>query len=138
MNEHAATEASGGEISTAGGKEPPVPRYACMAGESWSTLPTAFEIVIDGLRFESRRVMFSVAEVAVVLGVGEAEVGRMVAEDELRDVSSTGDVRLDPCEVVGLVEQRVSDGLLDKSVFVVLVAVVSGCLQVFSRRIYEV
>lgn len=91
-------------------------------------LSTGFEVTIDGLRFESHRLMLSVAEVAVVLGVGDPEIRRMVARGELRDVSSAGDVRLDPPEVVGLVEQRVADRLLGTSTFVVLVALVSGRL----------
>jgi hypothetical protein len=106
----------------------PISRYACMAEEPWSVLSTGFKITIDGLPFESRRLMFSADEVAMVLGVGKSEIGRMVADGQLRDVSSCGDVRFDPWEVVGLAEQRVSDGSLGKSAFVVLVALVSGRL----------
>jgi hypothetical protein len=47
-----------------------------------------------------------------VLRVEESDVRNMVRRNELRDISSDGRRRLDPEEVIALVEQRVRDGEL--------------------------
>jgi hypothetical protein len=82
-------------------------------------------VVIDGVRVEARRLMLAPAEVAGILGVGEAEVCAMVDRGELRDVSSEASVRLDPNEVIALTERRVQGGELGKHVYVELAALVS-------------
>ena len=72
--------------------------------------------------------MLSPADVARVPRVEEADVRNMVRRGELLDVSSDGRRRLDPEEVIALVEQRVRDGELGKHVFVELAALISGRL----------
>jgi hypothetical protein len=85
-------------------------------------------VVIDGVTVDARRLMLSPAEAAQVLRVEEVEVRSMVRRGELRDVSSDGAVRLDPNDVITLVEQRVRDGALGKHVYVELAALISGRL----------
>jgi hypothetical protein len=85
-------------------------------------------VLIDGVAIEARRLMLSPADVARVLRVEEADVRNMVRRGELLDVSSDGRRRLDPDEVIALVEQRVRDGELGKHVFVELAALISGRL----------
>jgi hypothetical protein len=72
--------------------------------------------------------MLAPADVARVLRVEEADVRNMVRRGELRDVSSDGRRRLDPEEVIALVEQRVRGGELGRHVFVELAALISGRL----------
>jgi hypothetical protein len=90
--------------------------------------PDVPHVLIDGVTIEARRLMLSPADVARVLRVAEADVRNMVRRGELRDVSSDGRRRLDPEEVIALVEQRVRDGELGKHVFVELAALISGRL----------
>jgi hypothetical protein len=85
-------------------------------------------VLIDGVAIEARRLMLAPTDVARVLRTEEAEVRNMVRRGELRDVSSDGRRRLDPEEVIALVEQRVRDGELGKHVFVELAALISGRL----------
>lgn len=85
-------------------------------------------MLIDGVVIEARRLMLSPVDVARVLRVKEADVRNMVRRGELRDISSDGRRRLDPEEVIALVEQRVRDGELRKHVFVELAALISGRL----------
>jgi hypothetical protein len=85
-------------------------------------------VLIAGVAIEARRLMLSPADVARVLRVEEADVRNMVRRGELLDVSSDGRRRLDPEEVIALVEQRVRDGELGKHVFVELAALISGRL----------
>jgi hypothetical protein len=85
-------------------------------------------VVIDGVTIEVQRLMLDPAAVAGVLGVKEAEVRAMVDRGELRDVSSESAVRLDPNEVIALVERRVQGGELGKHVYVELAALISGRL----------
>ena len=72
--------------------------------------------------------MLSPAEVARVLRIEETEVRNMVRRGELRDVSSDSKRRLDPNEVIALVEQRVHKGELGRHVYVELAALISGRL----------
>jgi hypothetical protein len=90
--------------------------------------PDVPHVLIDGVAIEARRLMLAPADVARVLRVEEADVRNMVRRSELRDVSSDGRRRLDPEEVIALVEQRVRDGELGKHVFVELAALISGRL----------
>jgi hypothetical protein len=85
-------------------------------------------VLIDGVVIEARRIMLAPLDVARVLRVGETDVRNMIRRGELRDVSSDGRRRLDPEEVIALVEQRVRDGELGKHVFVELAALISGRL----------
>ena len=85
-------------------------------------------VLIDGVAIEARRLMLAPTDVARMLRTEEAEVRNMVRRGELRDVSSDGRRRLDPEEVIALVEQRVRDGELGKHVFVELAALISGRL----------
>lgn len=85
-------------------------------------------VLIDGVAIEARHLMLSPADVARVLRVEEADVRNMVRRGGLRDISSDGRRRLDPEEVIALVEQRVRDGELGKHVFVELAALISGRL----------
>lgn len=98
-------------------------RYVSLPG--WIVSFVVPHVVIDGVRVEARRLMLAPAEVAGVLGVGEAEVSAMVDRGELRDVSSEAAVRLDPNEVIALTERRVQGGELGKHVYVELAALVS-------------
>ena len=93
-----------------------------------ATVPDVPHVLIDGVAIEARRLMLSPADVARVLRVAEPDVRNMVRRGELRDVSSDGRRRLDPEEVIALVEQRVSDGELGKHVFAELAALISGRL----------
>ncbi len=68
---------------------------------------TVPQVVIDGVTVEAKRLMLAPEEVGEILRVEESEVGAMVDRGELRDVSSDGGVRLDPNDVITLVEQRV-------------------------------
>ncbi|MGH2854418.1 MAG: helix-turn-helix domain-containing protein [Solirubrobacteraceae bacterium] len=85
-------------------------------------------VVIDGVAIEARRLTLTPAEVARVMRVEETEIRNMIRRGELRDVSSDGKRRLDPDEVIALVERRVRDGELGKHVFVELAALISGRL----------
>jgi hypothetical protein len=85
-------------------------------------------VLIDGVAIEVQRLMLSPADVARVLRIKETDVRNMVRRGELRDVSSDGRRRLDPEEVIVLVEQRVRDGELGRHVFVELAALISGRL----------
>jgi hypothetical protein len=85
-------------------------------------------VLIDGVAIEVQRLMLAPIDAARVLRVEESEVRNMVRRGELRDVSSDGRRRLDPEEVVTLVEQRVRDGELGRHVFVELAALISGRL----------
>jgi excisionase family DNA binding protein len=85
-------------------------------------------VVIDGVTIEAKRLMLSPAEVARVLRVEERDVRNMIRRGELQDVSSDSKRRLDPNEVVALVEQRVGDGELGRHVYVELAASISGRL----------
>jgi excisionase family DNA binding protein len=85
-------------------------------------------VVIDGVTIRAARLMLSPAEVARVLRVEEKDVRNMIRRGELRDVSSDSKRRLDPNEVIALVEQRVGDGELGRHVYVELAASISGHL----------
>lgn len=85
-------------------------------------------VLIDGVAIEARRLMLAPADVARVLRVKESDVRNMVRKGELRNVSSDGRRRLDPEEVIALVEQRVRDDELGRHVFVELAALISGRL----------
>jgi hypothetical protein len=86
---------------------------------------TVPQVVIDGVTVEAKRLMLAPEEVGEILRVGESEVEAMVDRGELRDVSSDGGVRLDPDDVITLVEQRVRGGELGKHVYVELTALIS-------------
>jgi hypothetical protein len=85
-------------------------------------------VLIDGVAIEAQRLMLGTADAARVLRVSEADVRNMVRRGELRDVSSDGRRRLDPEEVIAVVERRVRDGELGRHVFVELAALISGRL----------
>ncbi len=85
-------------------------------------------MLIDGVAIEARRLTLAPVDVARIMRVNEAEIRNMIRRGELRDVSSDGKRRLDPDEVIALVEQRVRDGELGKHVFVELAALISGRL----------
>jgi hypothetical protein len=82
------------------------------------------QVTIDGSLFDAARSMFSLAEVAQVLRVDERSVVNMIRRGELRDVSSDGRRRLDPNEVIVVVEKRVAAGELGPHVFVELAALI--------------
>jgi Helix-turn-helix domain len=86
------------------------------------------QVVIDGVTIEADRLMLLPAEVALVLRVDEKDVRNMIRRGELRDVSSDGRRRLDPNEVIDVVEKRVAKGELSPHVFVELAALIAGRL----------
>ncbi len=86
------------------------------------------QVVIDGVTIEADRLMLLPAEVARVLRVEEKDVRNMIRRGELRDVSSDGRRRLDPDEVIVIVEKRVAEGELAPHVFVELAALIAGRL----------
>jgi hypothetical protein len=86
------------------------------------------QVVIDGVTIDADRLMLLPAEVALVLRVDENEVRNMIRRGELRDVSSDGRRRLDPNEVIVVVEKRVAEGELSPHVFVELAAIIAGRL----------
>lgn len=85
-------------------------------------------VLIDGVEIEAKRLMLAPVDVAQVLRVKETDVRNMIRRGELRDVSSDGKRRLDPDEVIALVERRVRNGELGKHVFLELAALISGRL----------
>lgn len=85
-------------------------------------------VFIDGVAVEVRRLTLAPVAVARVMRVEEREIRNMIRRGELRDVSSDAKRRLDPDEVIALVEQRVRDGELGRLVFVELAALISGRL----------
>lgn len=86
------------------------------------------QVVIDGVTIDAARLMLSPDEVAQVLRVEEKDVCNMIRRGELRDVSSDGRRRLDPNEVIAVVEKRVGEGALRRHVYVELAAAISGLL----------
>lgn len=85
-------------------------------------------VTIDGVTVDAARLMLSPAEVAQVLRVDERDVRNMIRRNELQDVSSDGRRRLDPDEVIVVVEKRVAEGKLGPHVFVELAALIAGRL----------
>jgi hypothetical protein len=85
-------------------------------------------VTIDGVTIDAARLMLSPVEVAQVLRVDERDVRNMIRRDELQDVSSDGRRRLDPNEVIVVVEKRVAEGDLGPHVFVELAALITGRL----------
>lgn len=85
-------------------------------------------VLIDDVEIEAKRLMLAPVDVAQVLRVKETDVRNMIRRGELRDVSSDGKRRLDPDEVIALVERRVRNGELGKHVFLELAALISGRL----------
>lgn len=85
-------------------------------------------VTIDGVTIDAARLMLLPAEVAQILRVDERDVRNMIRCGELQDVSSDGRRRLDPDEVIVLVEKRVAKGELSPHVFVELAALIAGRL----------
>jgi hypothetical protein len=85
-------------------------------------------VTIDGVTIDAARLMLLPAEVAQILRVDERDVRNMIRRGELQDVSSDGRRRLDPDEVIVLVEKRVAKGELSPHVFVELAALIAGRL----------
>jgi Helix-turn-helix domain len=80
------------------------------------------QVTIDGVTIDADRLMLLPSEVALVLRVNEKDVRNMIRRGELQDVSSDGRRRLDPNEVIDVVEKRVAEGELSPHVFVELAA----------------
>lgn len=85
-------------------------------------------VTIDGVTINADRLMLLPVEVAQILRVDEKDVRNMIRRGELQDVSSDGRRRLDPDEVIVLVEKRVAKGELSPHVFVELAALIAGRL----------
>jgi hypothetical protein len=85
-------------------------------------------VTIDGVTIDAARLMLLPVEVAQILRVDEKDVRNMIRRGELQDVSSDGRRRLDPDEVIVLVEKRVAKGELSPHVFVELAALIAGRL----------
>jgi hypothetical protein len=85
-------------------------------------------VTIDGVTIDAARLMLLPLEVAQILRVDERDVRNMIRRGELQDVSSDGRRRLDPDEVIVLVEKRVAEGELGPHVFVELAALIAGRL----------
>ncbi len=84
--------------------------------------------MIDEVALEANRLTLSLMEVARVMRMSESEVHNMIRRGELQDVSCDGRRRLDPDEVIAMVERRVQEGRLEKYVFVELAALIAGRL----------
>ena len=67
-------------------------------------------------------------EVAQIMRIEEREVRNMIRRGELQDVSSGSRRRLDPNEVIIVVEERVATGELSPHVFIELAALIAGRL----------
>lgn len=100
-------------------------RQLSLAEDKLARMP---QVTIDGVTIEADRLMLLPAEVALVLRVDEKEVRNMIRRGELEDVSSDGRRRLDPNEVIDVVEKRVAKGELSPHVFVELAALIAGRL----------
>lgn len=100
-------------------------RQLSLAGNKLACMP---QVTIDGVTIEADRLMLLPAEVALVLRVDENEVRNMIRRGEFQDVSSDGRRRLDPNEVIDVVEKRVAKGELSPHVFVELAALIAGRL----------
>jgi hypothetical protein len=85
-------------------------------------------VTIDGVTIDADRLMLLPLEVAQILRVDEKDVRNMIRRGEFQDVSSDGRRRLDPDEVIVLVEKRVAEGELGPHVFVELAALIAGRL----------
>jgi Helix-turn-helix domain len=85
-------------------------------------------VTIDGVTIDAARLMLLPVEVAKILRVDEKDVRNMIRRGELQDVSSDGRRRLDPDEVIVVVERRVAKGELSPHVFVELAALIAGRL----------
>jgi hypothetical protein len=85
-------------------------------------------VTIDGVTIDAARLMLLPFEVAQILRVDEKDVRNMIRRGELQDVSSDGRRRLDPDEVIVVVERRVAKGELSPHVFVELAALIAGRL----------
>lgn len=86
------------------------------------------QVTIDGVTIDATRLMLSPAEVAQVLRIDEKDVRNMIRRGEFQDVSSDSRRRLDPNEVIDVVEKRVAEGQLSPHVFVELAALIAGRL----------
>jgi hypothetical protein len=100
-------------------------RQLSLADNKLACMP---QVTIDGVTIEADRLMLLPAEVALVLRVDENEVRNMIRRGEFQDVSSDGRRRLDPNEVIDVVEKRVAKGELSPHVFVELAALIAGRL----------
>jgi hypothetical protein len=100
-------------------------RRLSLADDKLARMP---QVTIDGVTIDADRLMLLPAEVALVLRVDENEVRNMIRRGELQDVSSDGRRRLDPNEVIDVVEKRVAKGELSPHVFVELAALIAGRL----------
>jgi hypothetical protein len=85
-------------------------------------------VTIDGVTIDAARLMLLPVEVAQILRVDEKDVRNMIRRGELQDVSSDGRRRLDPDEVIVVVEKRVAKGELSPHIFVELAALIAGRL----------
>lgn len=85
-------------------------------------------VTIDGVTINADRLMLLPLEVAPILRIDEKDVRNMIRRGELQDVSSDGRRRLDPDEVIVLIEKRVAQGELSPHVFVELAALITGRL----------
>ncbi len=85
-------------------------------------------VTIDGVTIDAARLMLLPVEVAQILRVDEKDVRNMIRRGEFQDVSSDGRRRLDPDEVIVVVEKRVAKGELSPHVFVALAALIAGRL----------
>ncbi len=65
-------------------------------------------VTIDGVTIDADRLMLLPLEVAQIIRVDEKDVRNMIRRGELQDVSSDGRRRLDPNEVIVVVEKRVA------------------------------
>jgi hypothetical protein len=85
-------------------------------------------VTIDGVTIDADRLMLLPLEVAQIMRIEEREVCNMIRRGELQDVSSDSRRRLDPNEVIVVVEERVATGELGPHVFVELAALIAGRL----------
>ncbi len=85
-------------------------------------------VTIDGVTIDADRLMLLPLDVAQIMRIEEREVRNMIRRGELQDVSSDGRRRLDPNEVIVVVEERVATGELGPHVFVELAALIAGRL----------
>lgn len=85
-------------------------------------------VTIDGVTIDADRLMLLPLDVAQIMRIEEREVRNMIRRGELQDVSSDSRRRLDPNEVIVVVEERVATGELSPHVFIELAALIAGRL----------
>ena len=81
-------------------------------------------VEIGGRQVEAKRKFLLTDEAAQVLGIGEATVRQMVRKGQLRDVSHTHRMRIDPEDLAAEIEKRIEIGKLTDAALLELAVLV--------------